>query len=443
MRSVLYFIIICLYLISPRLNLSGQSTDIAKSSLPCDSLTLTQILQTVMQSHPSIKEAEEALNEADARIGLAKTVYYPNLDANASYTRLGPAPTITFPGLGSFQLYPNDNYSASLNYEQTLYDFGKTSKTVKLAKESKTLTSQSVDLVKQRLTLLTIQTYYSLVLLQEAIGIKNLQIETLKNHSQFIGKKKATGSATQYELLMTNVRISNSESQKLDLETMLRIQRSVLGSLIGAANTEINVKKDLGVTSYELPKDSLLTFAFNHRIEMAMAKEKETLAGLQYQMVKSQNNPRLNIFASGGWKNGYIPDLSVPKANYAAGVGLKVPILNGNRLKNNLLLAKSTIQNTTFETEIAKRNISNEVVENKANCDASKQKINQFELQLSQAEEAFALANVSFKAGTITNLDLLDAETSVSESRLSLLRSKIEYILSIYKLNIALGNKMY
>jgi outer membrane protein TolC len=443
MRSVLHFTIICLYLISPRLNVSGQSTDIAKSSLPGDSLTLTQILQTVMQSHPSIKEAEEALNEADARIGLAKTGYYPNLDANASYTRLGPAPTITFPGLGSFQLYPNDNYSASLNYEQTLYDFGKTSKTVKLAKESKTLTSQSVDLIKQRLTLLTIQTYYSLVLLQEAIGIKNLQIETLKNHSQFIGKKKATGSATQYELLMTNVRISNSESQKLDLETMQRIQRSVLGSLIGAANNEINVKKDLGVTSYELPKDSLLTFAFNHRIEMAMAKEKETLAGLQYQMVKSQNNPRLNIFASGGWKNGYIPDLSVPKANYAAGVGLKVPILNGNRLKNNLLLAKSTIQNTTFETEIAKRNISNEVVENKANCDASKQKINQFELQLSQAEEAFALANVSFKAGTITNLDLLDAETSVSESRLSLLRSKIEYILSIYKLNIALGNKMY
>jgi outer membrane protein TolC len=208
-------------------------------------------------------------------------------------------------------------------------------------------------------------------------------------------------------------------------------------------NTNINVKLDLSVTQPQVASDSLVNYALNHRIEMTMAKERETVAGLQHLMVKAQNNPVLDVFASGGWKNGYIPDLNVPKANYSVGMGLKVPILNGNRLKNNLLQTQSFINNSAFETEITRRNVSTEVVENEANYAAAKQKIAMYELQLSQAEDAFALANVNYKAGGITNLDLLDAETSLSESRLLLLRSRIEYILNVIKLNIALGIKMY
>jgi outer membrane protein TolC len=43
----------------------------------------------------------------------------------------------------------------------------------------------------------------------------------------------------------------------------------------------------------------------------------------------------------------------------------------------------------------------------------------------------------------ITNLDLLDANTSVSESSLMLLKAKIDYVTSVYKLKAALGERIY
>lgn len=441
MRTILYFLTFGFLFIT--FQSRGQSVE-KSQTISNDSLTLSIVLQRVIQSHPSVKEAEEAINAADAKIGLAKSGYLPNVNFSASYVRIGPTATFDIPGMGSFQLYPNDNYNAALNYEQTLYDFGRTARGVNYAKEAKTLTIQNIDMVKQRLTLTCVNTFYSLVLLQEALRIKDIQIKTLNEHLEFIERRKATGSATQYELLVTKVRITNTESQKIDLVTMLKIQRSVLNSLMGTAdNTCAYVKQDFAITMPQVAGDSLVSYALSHRIEMTMAKERETVAGLQHLMVKSQNNPVLDVFASGGWKNGYIPDLKVPKANYSAGLGLKVPILNGNRLKNNLLQTKSYINNTAFETELTRRNVSTEVIENEANYAAAKQKIVQFELQLSQAEEAFALANINYKAGGITNLDLLDAETSVSESRLFLLRSKIELLVSVYRLNLVLGNKMY
>ena len=96
-----------------------------------------------------------------------------------------------------------------------------------------------------------------------------------------------------------------------------------------------------------------------------------------------------------------------------------------------------------LETEIVRRNIVNEVVEAQSGIESSKKKVAQFEMQLTHALQAYELAKTSYKSGVITNLDLLDSETAVSESRLQLLKSQLDQQVSILKLKIAIGNHIY
>ena len=452
MRTFLYITSLSFALI---FEANGQSVGSnAQNGLSDDSLSLTQIMQTVIQSHPSIKEAEEAIAVADAKIGFAKSGYYPNIDASASYSHVGPTPSIPFPMydfanppgpmIVNFQLYPADNYSGALNYNQVLYDFGKTKQSVGLEKESKTIAEKNASLSKQRLSSMVANTFYSLVFLQEAIKIKDKDLQILKEHLEFVEKKKATGSATQYELLSIKVKISAAENQKIDIETSRKIQQSMLRSLMGLPVTVVpTVKQDNVLVLPNINQDSLLNYAYSNRLEMGLSNEKETITGLQYNLVKSQNNPVLSLFASAGGKNGYPKDLATVKLNYAAGIGLKIPLFDGHRMKYNLVQTKSALNNATYDTEIARRSITNEVVESEANRLAAIQKIKQYELQVAQAEEAFSLAKVNYSTGAITNLDLLDAENIVSESRLMLLKSKVDYAASVFRLNISLGNKMY
>jgi outer membrane protein len=452
MRTFLYSVTLNFILLTSNgvVYLNGQTPAAAGNAVTTnDSLVLSQIMQTVVQNHPSVKEAEEALNVAEARIGLAKSGYYPNVDASGSYTRLGPVSkmdlsALNIPGLGVIQLFPENSLNASINYNQVLYDFGKTRKSVGLESENKVQAGNNVNMVKQGLSLLTANTFYRMIYLQEAIRIKDQELNTLNEHLAFVEKKEQTGSATKYELLTTKVRISVTESQKLDLQTMLKIQQTILNSLMGTSSANHpKVKQEAELALPAVPEDSLLEYAYNHRLEIVISKEREQIATLQYQVVKSQNNPVLSAFASGGEKNGYTPTVNDMKLNYTAGVGIKVPIFDGNKLKNNLAQTKSGINNSALETEITRRNITNEVVENEANRVSAMQKITQNELQLAQAEEAFSLATVNFRAGAITNIDLLDAENNVSDSRLMLLKSKVDYTMSVFKLNISLGNKMY
>lgn len=417
----------------------------AKSeTLPADSLSLSAIISEVTANHPLVKKAMEDLRVADAKIGLAEANYLPNVDFSTNYSRIGPISTITIPDMGSFSFVPHDNYSATFNVNQTVFDFGKTEKSVLLEKQGKELGVRSVEQVKQKLSQAAIANYFTLVYIQEALKIKDEQLKTLNEHLAHVKKKQETGSATQYEILTTQVRISSIENQKTDLETARKVQISQLNSLLGKPESETKqVKKDLTVAALGQNGESLIESAMQNRDEMKLAREKAKLASLRYNLVDAQNNPVINAFVSGGVKNGYTPYLYDPKANFVAGFALKVPIFDGKRSKYNLEQAQSAIQSNDDETEIARRTIVNEVVEAEANVSASVKKVDQGELQLRQAAQAYDLAKVRFDSGVITNLELLDGSTAVSESRLMLLKSKIDYTVNLYKLKLAVGERLY
>ncbi len=424
--------------------INGQVSDISKLNTGTDSLSLTYIIKQVTTSYPSVKVAEEAIKNSDTKIRLARTGYYPVADVTASFSNIGPVTKLAIPNLGTFQLYPANNYSASVNYNEVLYDFGRTKQNIDFENENKAITEQTLEQVKQKLALIAVNNFYTLVFLQAAIKIKNEQLDALNEHLGYVEKMMATGSATEYQILTTKVKISAVESQKVDLVASLTSYQASLNSLLGSVHL-INpvVKNELSAEAPVIPADSILSYAFHNRDEVILNEKKASLAELRYGMTKLQNKPLLSFIASGGIKNGYIPDLYKITPNYVLGLGFRIPIFDGLKNKYNLMQAQSAITSLSYESEFTKRNISNELSESEANLFASEKKISQFKLQLSQALRAYSLAETSFKSGVITNLDLLDANTNVSESKLLLLKAKIDYAVSVYKLKAALGERLY
>lgn len=414
-----------------------------------DSLTMNQILSEVIANYPALKKAKQELVYADAKIGLTKTAYLPDVNFSSSYSRVGPTTSITMPINGTsrtFSLFPENVYSASISVNENIYDFGKTSKNLTLDQKNKEMVQITVEQAKLRLTSAVIANFYSISFLQEAIRIKNEQLKTLDEHLQFVQRKAASGSATQYDIMSTKVRISVIENQKTDLQSNLEIQVAQLNSLSGKSLENRILLKKLTL-NYEIMPDleELYAKAFASRPEMKLALQKEEIAKSRLDAVKAQNNPSLNFVATGGFKNGYLDQnlKDVGKLNFAVGVGIKVPIFDANRSKYTQIQVNSELESNRQESELVRRNISNEVLESHTNTKAALKKVKQSELQLSQAEQAYNLAEVSYRAGSITNLDLMDSYTTLSESKLMLFKTKIDYAVNLQKLKITLGEKLY
>jgi len=438
MKSITKLIIVLVLM--PFAAVSGQET----TGYHADSLSLNTILNEVIHNYPTIKKAQSDIESSEAKIGLAKTAYLPDVNITASYTRNGPISSMSIPDFGTFQLFPPNNYSTMLNVSESIYDFGKTDINIAFEKQSKQLVESSVEQLKQKLSAMMIDNYYSLVFLQEAIKIKDEELLTLKEHALYVQKKEESGSATNYEILTTKVQISTNENQKEDLINALEIQLSQLNSFLGKPqDSKLKVKNDILTSQILASNDSLFAIAFEHRIEMKTERQKRGLAYTRLDMVKSQNNPSLNLFGSGGIKNGYLPDFNVLTPNYSVGIGLKVPLFDATRSKYSKIMAKADIQGNVQETELVRRNIVTEVVASKVNAESALKKVTLSELQLDQAQQAYNLAETNFKAGAITNLELMYSSTAVTNSKLALLKSRIEYSASVLKLRLALGEHIY
>lgn len=436
-RQLLPFSIAFVFLFSLAGNSFGQQN-------ANDSLELVPLINRVIQTYPTVQQAAEALNAADLKIALARSAYLPNADVSGSFAHIGPVPSLTLPNVGSFSLAPDNNINAALNINQTLTDFGKTKKNIEYEEKSKELSTLGIEQVKQKMSLAVIGCYYNFLYYQEAVAIKDQQLSTLSQHLKNVEKKAETGSATQYEILSTKVRISTVESQKTDVITALNLQNSYLNMLMGTpANVQHRVRNLLRADLIPFAEDSLIAIALTNRNEMKMAQKKVMLSQAYQNMVRMHENPVLSAFASGGWKNGYIPELDKARANYAIGVSLHIPIYDATRTNLNTQLAGSSIRSNSYEVDQTRRTITNEVLESINSLKAAISKSQLFEMQLSQAQKALELADLKFKSGTLTNLDLLDAENTVSESSLQLLKAKIERVVIAYKLKATLGVNLY
>jgi len=236
------------------------------------------------------------------------------------------------------------------------------------------------------------------------------------------------------------------ENQKTDLQTALQIQSSQLNSYMGKPqDSPVLIKKEIQVQQRIPSYDTLCNVALANRSELKMAFQKEAMTKSRLNVIKAQNNPSLSFLANGGFKNGYLNTAleDVGKLNFTVGVGLKVPLFDANRSKYTKIQTNANFEENQQETELMRRSISNEVIESRANAEASLKKVKQSELQLQQALQAYNLAEVSYKAGVVTNLDLLDSYTAVSESKLLLFKTKIDYTVNLQRLKIAIGEQIY
>ncbi|MCL2596194.1 MAG: TolC family protein [Paludibacter sp.] len=419
----------------------GQTADFTN-----DSLAFYQVITQVVDNYPSVIKAQKNIDAANANINLAKSAYYPDINISGSYTRIAPVQEFDLSalGLGLMQMNPADNYSVALNLNQLIYDFGRTSKNKNIQQSNKIISELALEQTKQQISLAAAATFYNIAFLQQAIQIKDDELATLQQHLDFVQKKLAAGTSTQYEVLSTQVRISSIENQKTDIETSLKTQISQLNSFLGRApNATLTVKSELLLSQPLQTVENLTQTAFDNRIELKMAEEKKHAGEQKLALINAQYFPSVNLMASGGWKNGFVPDINKFTANYVIGGGLKIPIFDSGRTMFNKSAIHSEIDADEQDIELAKRDIANSVIESKSSIEAAQKKVQQSNMQLMQAEQAYKLAQTSYQAGAITNLDLLDSYTNLADSKLSLYKAEIDYTLNVLKLKIALGEKIY
>lgn len=406
-------------------------------------LTLDETVRRVLTTYPSVKQAEEAIKSAGYNIKMAQAAMYPILNASASYTRVEPVATVHLADM-DLALDPNNNYHAGVSLRQLIYDFGKNRPIIEAAKEKETLSRLQQDELYQSLALNTIQIYYMNCFARQAIQIKKQELSDYEEMLRQVDIRTKSGSSTSFDLLNTQVSQSAVNTQLTELSTNLKTLQVQLSILADTTITEATpLHEDFEIKRHLSTLDNLLSTAFATRSEMQMADKQIAIARLEESAARRTYNPSLDLSATAGGKNGYPMNLNRMKMNYEVGVTLSIPIYEGGRRKQSASLARSVHNSAVFQKELIEKQVRQDVNQNYNSLTSDFEKIEQLSRQVSLAQKAYEQAKVNYKAGSITNLELLTSSTNLSSSRLQLLQAKINYLVSDYKLKVSIGEKIW
>jgi outer membrane protein TolC len=405
-----------------------------------DSLTVEQAVQRVLQTHPALEQALANTRAAEARVLQTSSAKLPEVTTEADYAHIGPIPEFSFPVFGTFVLAPADNYDAHISGKYTLYDFGKTSSAVDLSQSKVQTSRDAIELTKTGLALQTIRTFYMIILLQKSMQVQDEQIEALTQHLSVTQKRVTAGSATNFDVLTTQVRVATSQNQRVEIQNSLQKQESVFRQLLNlSTNVPLMIRGSFQQAPLSLNMDSLQQIALHQRAELKLARDAEESARLQKNASSRGNMPSLKLIAAYGLKNGYEPNLYPLRGNWMWGAQAQIPLFDGGKVSHQEEEAQAAIESEQAHTQDAGRQIRSDVEQAVSDVQASWSKVQISDVQLQQAFEAVAIARTRYETGSITNLDLLDAETAESTSKLMSLQALYRYVISKYELDRAVG----
>jgi outer membrane protein TolC len=410
-----------------------------------DSLSLDGTIRSVLEANPAITSLEEEVNAATSRVTQARGGFLPQISGTATYTRIDPVVKLQLsPDAPVFQLAPNNNYDAHITLQYGLVDFGKKDATYNLAESRRLTAADQINVTRRDLAYSAVQVYYNILFVRESIKVQDAQIASLQQHQREMEKRVEGGVSTRFDVTTTQVRITQAQNTKIDLQNQLNNQQAQLARLLHRPEyVNVPVRGAFTYQPQAIDVNTALANAEANRPEIKLARDAEQTANLNLKLIERSNMPLLGVGGQLGAKNGYLPNLDRIRPNSVGVVQLSVPIYDGNRNKNqrveaaaNIRGAQARILDTQEQVRADVRQAANNIQSSTARYDNSLQQIN-------QATDALTRAQARYRYGVGNNLDVLDAETSLAQARLARLQAIYNYTLGQYQLKRATGEQIW
>jgi len=422
-------------------------------------LTLEQAVSKARTNQPLIQQALAAMEAARARIGEAQSQYYPTVSGTASYNRLSdqsfslaaflPPSVVAQAGqyqallTGPISLVPVNNWDFGLSVSQVITQFGKRDVQVKLAESGLAAARIGVDQVTTMITYQAAQVFYTALFLQEQGKALDVQYENLQQHLQVILVREQTGSATRLEDLSTQVRMAALQSQRVDTESQFQKQMIALRQLTGLdPSAEIALSGSFEPGPAPADDASLVQSALIKRTDLRQAAEAESAAELNQQLATMGPRPTLSAHASAGYQTGILPEINTPTFNWVAGVQVSVPIFQGLLWARSQDEAGKKLEGARKNTSAARLNATTQVLQAAQDVRTARQQVQISAGALDQARQMVDVAKVQYDIGVISNLEYLDAQTSLETANVSNLAAMYKEVLSEYALRQAAGETL-
>jgi TolC family type I secretion outer membrane protein len=417
-------------------------------------LALTDALNLALQQNGNVLKARSDLEATHGVVIQTRAVANPKLRASSGYTfdeaiERFSVPGTNLPSSSSSGINPGDNnWSASLRLVQSIYEGGRISsalRTARLTQEQAVLQYQAVVAD----TLLEVRTaYFDVLLAEQQILVQEASVKLLSKELEDTTRRYDAGTVPRFNVLRAEVEVANARPRLIRARNAHRIAKNNLANLLGYRvppqvweDIPLTLTGKLDAEPYQIELPAAIGQALERRPELGALRKAEGLRKEGIIAAKSTYKPNVELFAGYGARNSrFGDDFFSTVDGFTAGVQMNWDLYDGNLTKGKVKEAQALHQKAKVDLDDNTRRVELEVRTAYSSFIEAREVLESQKKVQEQAEEALRLATSRYEAGTGTQLDVLNAQTALTEARTTQIQALRDYAVARARLERAIGH---
>ncbi len=394
-----------------------------------DALTLDEAVRVALANNREILVAMEKIKEARQRVREAKAGYLPTVDLSGTYTRLSEVPSMSIPDYGSIEVGKADNYMSKLTFSQPLYTSGSLNYANKGASLYYQKSEEDLRNVQSKVTLEVKKAFYTYLLAEENVEVTEAALDQSRRHLAIVEGLFKVGVVSKFDLLRTRVEVANLKPDLIQARNNLRLSRESLANLLSLSSTSLKLEGELSFEPLKISLEEAIDRALKERSDLKNLKLQKEMSEVALKLAEVQNKPTLALVGNYQYQN---PSHGKDEwgEEWNLNLVLSIPLFDGWANRARVAQRRSQIKQIDLSLRGLEAGIDLEIKKAFWDLEASEERIYAQEKNIEQAEEALSIADVRYKSGAITNLEVLDAQ-------LALTRVRLGYLKALYDHNVA------
>ena len=416
-------------------------------------LSRADAVQIAVRQNTSILKGNADLRASYGVQVQLRAIALPQFSIGGGYNYLQPTLIENFPAPPPYSSYvqiPNQNWNADVKVQQTVYAGGRITsafRSAKLTREQALLNYQTTLAD----TLLAVRVAYDDVLMAlQQVAVHESSVQLLTQELDDVKKRFDAGTVPQFDVLRAQVELANERPRLIQAKNDLRIGKNNLLNLLAVRlpktvweDVPLQLSDTLDQPPYDIDLPSALGRALEKRPELAALRKAEALRREDLINAKSGYKPNAQIYGGYDWNSlPYENNLNADLYGWVAGAQLSWNLFDGQLTRGKIIEAKARHDQAQLDVEQSGRQIELDVRTAYSNFIEAREVLDSQKLVQEQAQEALRLAEARQKAGTGTQLDVLSAQTALTQARTTQVQALHDYAVARARLQRALGEDM-
>ncbi len=408
-------------------------------------MSLRECLDIALSDNPTIRVADIEIKRADYSKKETLASLLPNIGFNAAYQRSIELQTIRMDFGGESQKLKmgSDNswnlgLSASLPLiAPTLWKSLAISDT-QIMQSVETARSSRLETVNQ-----VRQAYYSLLLAIASRQVIAQNHEIASFNADLYAKRFEQGTASEYDVLRSQVQVTNIEPELLQADIAIRQCKLQLCVLMGMER-QLDIMPDVTLEQMQASMHAVPTAlpSLDDNTSLRQLDLQRKLAAQSTALRKLDFLPTLAASFNVSWSalsngNPFRNQEFAPYSNF--GLSLSLPIFTGGSRAYGLRKAKALQTELDLQRDNTLHALRMQVDLAIDNMDREARQIEASRRGVDQAVKAHGIMQKSFEIGAASYLELRDSELAETSARLVYLQSIHSYLVSSAELDLLLG----